>query len=243
MGKVKEERTEELYKLYILIVGAVASGKTTLALNLAKAFRNCFYFDKDDLGMLSEVVFECAGWEYDRHGDRFKEHVRDPEYDVSERITLNGLRFSDCVVYNAPYTGEISREASGEDSKRLCALYDAVHARGGKLMIVFVESDRKTVKAHLVKRGKEDPEAYKRDKYIYDDLDSFVDTQNLKAPEPGAIRHTDSLFVFDSRRPEASFSGLLQALSVETGTEYDAGIDQQLRLPQKTNKPTENRGG
>lgn len=230
MGIVADKYMTLSDKLYIIIVGAVASGKTTLALNLAKAFRNCFYFDKDGLGKLSEVVFTCSGNKYDRHGDYFKQFVRDPEYDVSETITLNGLRFSDCVIYNAPYTGEISKEASGGESNRLRKLQEAVHARGGRLLLVFVEGDRETVKAHLIKRGKEDPEAYKRDKYIYDDLDAFIDTQNLKAPAPGAIRHADALFAFDSKRPKESFDKLLQTLSVGNDMEYNTDINRQCQF-------------
>ena len=230
MDIVKENHTKELQKLYIIIVGAVAAGKTTLAMNLAKAFRDCFYYDKDDLGALSEAAFKCGGETYDRHGEYFKAHVRNPEYDVSEAVTVKGLFFCDCVIYNAPYTGEISKEASGGESNRLRKLQEAVHARGGKLLLVFVEADRETVKAHLIKRGAEDPEAYKRDRYIYDDLDAFIDTQNLKAPAPGDIRHADALFAFDSKRPKESFDKLLQMLSVETDVEYNSEINQKLRF-------------
>lgn len=211
-------------KLYIIIVGAVASGKTTLAMNLAKAFGSCFYFDKDDLCPLSAAAFVCGGRENDRHCDYFRQYVRDPEYDASERITLLGLRYADRVVYNAPYTGEIAVEAGGGESARLRDLYNAVHAAGGRLIFVFVESDRETVKAHLLRRREVNPEAYKRDVFIYDDLDGFVNTQNLRAPAPGAIRHADALFTFDSRRPREAFRALLRAFGLAGDIEYNVDI-------------------
>lgn len=79
-------------KLYIVITGAIASGKTTLALNLAKAIPNCFYLDKDDLGPMAEKIFEVGKEEtYDRQSQFFRDHVRDVEYDVAEIMGLRGL--------------------------------------------------------------------------------------------------------------------------------------------------------
>ena len=216
-------------KNYIIIAGAVASGKTTLAKNLSVAYGDCFYFDKDDLGALSEVPFKIVGEKYDRHGDYFKRYVRDPEYDVSERITLKGLSFTHCVIQNAPYTGEIKTEADGGESERLHRLFDAVHAHGAKMLIVFVECDRETVRAHLIKRGKESPDAFKRDRYIYDDIDAFLDTQNLTVPPPGAVRHTDALFAFDAKDPKASFRKLKAYLGIESDMEYDPEIREAIR--------------
>ena len=216
-------------KYYIIIAGAVASGKTTLAKNLSVAYGDCFYFDKDDLGALSEVPFRIAGEKYDRHGEFFKKHVRDPEYDVSERVTLKALSFTHCVIQNAPYTGEIKTEAGGGESERLRKLFDAVHEHGAKMLIVFVECDRETVRAHLIKRGKESPDAFKRDRYIYDDIDQFLDSQNLIAPPAGTICHTDALFAFDATDAKGSFRKLKAYLGIESDMEYDPEIREAIR--------------
>lgn len=229
MKEMTENNVLNWNKYYIIIAGAVASGKTTLAKNLSVAYGDCFYFDKDDLGALSEVPFKCVGEKYDRHGDFFKKHVRDPEYDVSERVTLKGLSFTHCVIQNAPYTGEIKTEAAGGESERLRKLFDAVHEHSAKMLIVFVESDPETVKAHLLKRAKESPDAYKRDRYIYNDLDQFVSTQNLIAPPQGAVRHTDALFAFDARDPKTSFRKLKAYLGIESDMEYDPEIREAIK--------------
>lgn len=229
MNKMQENKIKDAEKLYIIIAGAVASGKTTLAKNIARAFGDCFYYDKDDLGELSKAAFACGHRKYDRHGKYFKKRVRNPEYDASEKITLKGLWFSNHVIQNAPYTGEIGKEAKGGESKRLRDLQDAVHKRGAKMLIVFVHCDRKTVKEHLIKRGKEDPFAYERDRYIYKDLDAFLDTQNLFAPGPDSIKHTDALFAFDAKTPVESFRELMEYLGLDSNSTYDPAIGKKLR--------------
>lgn len=213
-----KEKIKTAKKLYIIIAGAIASGKTTLALNLAQAIPDCFYLDKDDLGPMAEKIFEVGHEEtYDRQSAFFREHVRDVEYEVAELMALRGFLFARTVIVNTPYTGEIRDEFSGKRSERLRHLHDQISARDGELMIVYMDIDRKTISERLEKRKQEDPAAAKRTPKIYDNVENFLDTQNLSVPENASVPDADHFFVFHASDPERSFNELKCALNI-TGT-------------------------
>lgn len=213
-------------KLYIIIAGAIAAGKTTLALNLARAIPNCFYLDKDDLGPMAEKIFE-VGKEtpYDRQSQFFRDHVRDVEYVVTEIMALRGLLFNDCVIVNTPYTGEIREELfEGGQSKTLCQLREQVQARGGELMVIYIDIDRETAKYRLLKRKAEDPAAAVRTPKVYNDIDAFLDKQNLNLPQGATVTDADRFFVFHAAQPEQSFEELKHVLNITGCSVYNTEI-------------------
>lgn len=219
------EKNAAARKLYIIITGAISAGKTTLALNLARAIPNCAYFDKDDLGPMAEKIFEVGQEQvYDRQSTFFKTHVRDIEYDVTEIMGLRGLLFDDHVIVNTPYSSEIRQEFSGKESKRLHRLQEEVHARGGELMIVYIDIDRETAKERLLKRKAEDPAAANRTPNVYRDIDSFLDTQNLGVPQNASVSDADRFFVFDARNSERSFEELKREMNIVSSASYNPDI-------------------
>ena len=199
---MRECSIKENAKLYIIITGAIASGKTTLALNLARAVPNCFYLDKDDLGPMAEKIFEVGREEtYDRQSDFFRRHVRDVEYDVAEIMGLRGLLFNQHVIINTPYTGEIRHEFSGRQSNRLRRLHDQVRRRGGELMVIYID-------------------------HIYENIEAFLDKQNLSIPEDASVLNADHFFVYHAADPETSYAELMDAMHIRTHTAYDPEISQ-----------------
>ena len=214
-------------KLYIVVAGAIASGKTTLALNLARLFKDCFYFDKDDLGpMAEEIFFVGEQEEYDRQSDFFKTYVRDVEYVVAETAGLRGFLFNDHVIINTPYTSEIRTEFDGKESKGFKALCEEVHARGGRLMVIYIDIDRALVKERLEKRRREDPNATLRTPRVYEDIDKFLDGQNLSVKEGETVRSADYFFVFRAANPPQSFEELKAYMNV-SGDPYNETISRE----------------
>ena len=102
--------TKKFKKRFIIVSGPVGSGKTTLALNIAKNSGNCYYFDKDDLVPTSMATFRAVdklvpegvdiGYDRseialcDRHSQFFKDFIRNPEYDSTRDVRIKGLQFS-----------------------------------------------------------------------------------------------------------------------------------------------------
>lgn len=225
MQHVNETKIKAESKLYIIITGAIASGKTTLALNLAEAIPNCFYLDKDDLGPMAEKIFEVGKEEsYDRQGQFFRKYVRDVEYDVAEIMGLRGLLFNQHVVINTPYTGEIRHEFSGRQSNRLRMLHEQVRERGGELMVIYIDIDKQTAMYRLNKRKNEDPAAALRTPHIYEDIEAFLDKQNLTVPENATVLNADHFFVYHAADPEKSYKQLLQSMHIRTDKAYDPEI-------------------
>ncbi len=225
--------------LYILITGAIASGKTTLWMNLSYILaellkRSPFAFDKDYLVGCTESGFAHAS-KYagkpikpDRQSQEFYDFYRNQEYLTTEKITLEcGLRFNPLVLCNAPYTSEIRREGKGEVDPNLRRLYEGVHKYNANLVTIFLSADRETVKRNLEKRQRDDPEAAARTPEIYDDIDRFLDGQNLTPPEH-PILSTDGFFVFDSADSDRSWHELLHFLHVPGDTAYDPDIIKHL---------------
>lgn len=224
---MRECSIKENAKLYIIITGAIASGKTTLALNLARAVPNCFYLDKDDLGPMAEKIFEVGQEEtYDRQSDFFRRHVRDVEYDVAEIMGLRGLLFNQHVIINTPYTGEIRHEFSGRQSNRLRRLHDQVRRRGGELMVIYIDIDKETAMYRLNKRKNEDPAAALRTPHIYENIEAFLDKQNLSIPEDASVLNADHFFVYHAADPETSYAELMDVMHIRTHTAYDPEISQ-----------------
>ena len=223
MRKKKEQAAK---KLYIIIAGAIAAGKTTLALNLARAIPNCFYLDKDDLGPMAEKIFE-VGKEtpYDRQSQFFRDYVRDVEYVVAEIMALRGLLFNDCVIVNTPYTGEIRQELfENGQSETLRELQEQVHARGGELMVIYIDIDRDTAKYRLLKRKEEDSAAATRTLKVYDDIDAFLDKQNLDLPQDATVINADHFYVFHAAHPEQYFQRLKRYLNIADNSVYNTEI-------------------
>ncbi|MCR5781963.1 MAG: hypothetical protein K6G90_04410 [Clostridia bacterium] len=215
-------------KLYIIIAGGIASGKTTLALNLASIIKNCFYIDKDDLGPMARKMFDLAYKDlYDRQGKFFRDHVRDVEYTVTQIMALRGFVFNDCVIVNTPYTGEICEEFSGKQSETLGKLRDEIHARGGELMVVFISIGREEAKNRLNRRKERDPEAAIRTPKVYENMDKFLDGQNLTVPEDAGLISADHFFVFDGMHSGESFEELKGYLGIEDNGRYDIDINKK----------------
>ncbi len=148
-------------KWLVLVTGGIASGKTTLSLNIA---RNAASFiktnaapgernspgviclDKDSLCPLSDVIAP------DRKSERFKELVRTPEYIITENYVIENLAYVDLGIINAPYTGELREEANG-GSVRLKGLSERLHQNGIGLFVVCIDIDGDTAEKQRLGRN------------------------------------------------------------------------------------------
>ena len=103
-------------------------------------------------------------------------------------------------------------------------LREQVRARGGELMVIYIDIDRETAKHRLLKRLKEDPAAAIRTPKVYNDIDAFLDEQNLLIPEGATITNADHFFVFHASQPEQSFEELKGYLNIANGNAYNTEI-------------------
>lgn len=201
-------------KTLLLVCGGVASGKTRLSKKIAAQHGNGVYFDKDDLGELSRVIFEAAKEPYARVGSFFNTYVRNPEYDVSDKIALSALRFNDFVLVNAPYTRELRNEEKVGDA-RFSKLKAELDKMDGKLVVIWIDVGRELVMSRLVNRYKTDEEAFFRDEAIFgrcpQDADEailyeyaakYVDGLNLAVPDLSKSKNVSELHVFDASRSD-----------------------------------------
>jgi len=231
-------------KRFIIVSGPVGSGKTTLALNIAKNSGNCYYFDKDDLVPTSCATFQAVdkllpkdletGYNRseialcDRHSKFFKDFIRNPEYDSSRDIIIKGVQFSNLVVVNAPYTSELKKEAAGD-----CPAFDTFHKFFEKedceFMVVFVHVNKDELRRRLLTRKAEDPQAALRDPNVYTDLDAYLEQENVEPPIKGeSTKNVDRFFVFDASTDElrdASYARLMNVLCIKDYAPYNRKIE------------------
>ena len=227
-------------KRFVIVSGPVCSGKTTLALNIAHNQGNCFYFDKDDLVVTSNVTFDAVNdmipedvpvdpvlrdalVKRDRHSDFFKKYIRNPEYASTRDILIKGLQFSNFVIVNAPFTSELKKEAAGN-----CPAFDEYRTFFDKenceFIVVFVHISKEELKRRLLNRLANDPKAAARDKNIYTNIDAYVEAENMEAPDFTHSKNVDRLFVFDANTDElrdASYARLMKELNIETFDPYN----------------------
>ena len=229
-------------KRFVIVSGPVCSGKTTLALNIAHNQKKCFYFDKDDLVITSNVTFDAVKdlvpesveipytrdslEKRDRHSDFFKDYIRNPEYDSTRDILIKGLQFNDFVIVNAPYSSELKKEAKGD-----CPAFDEFRRVFDKeeceFIVIFVHISREELKERLLHRLANDPQAAARDKNVYTDLDGYVAAEHMDPPDLTLGKNVDRLFVFDADTDElrdASYERLMKELGIENYDPYDRNI-------------------
>lgn len=130
------------------------------------------------------------------------------------------------MIINTPYTGEIRHEFTGRQSNRLRQLHEQVRERGGELMVIFIDIDKQTALFRLNKRKNEDPAAALRTPHIYNDIEGFLDRQNLTVPENATVPNADHFFVFHAADPETSYRELMRAMHIRTDKSYDPEISQ-----------------
>lgn len=181
-------------KRFLIVSGPVCSGKTTLAVNIARNAGNVFYFDKDDIVTTSKATFraayenanEAARAEYgkqmetfDRHGTFFKKYIRNPEYVTTRDAIIKGLQFNNFVIVNSPYTSELKKEAAGN-----CPAFDEMRTIFDKeeceFFVVFVHVPAPELKRRLLQRMIEDADARERDYMAYGPK-LLAEYQNYKA--------------------------------------------------------------
>lgn len=214
------------YKKWLLLVtGGIASGKTTLSLNIARNAANfiktdampgernapgVICLDKDSLCPLSDVIAP------DRKSERFKELVRTPEYIITENYAAENLAYVDLAIINAPYTGELREEANG-GSDRLKGLADTLHEKGIGLFVVCIDIDGNTAEKQRLSRNN------LRDINMagaYADGAKDVYT----VPDLSASENIDRYFVYRHSHAAEDFYALINELKALFGCDIPGGI-------------------
>lgn len=217
---------EKTYKKWlVLVTGGIASGKTTLSLNIARnaaAFikndcmageRNCpgcICLDKDSLCPLSDIIAP------DRKSERFKELVRTPEYIITENYVLENLSYVDLAIINAPYTGELREEANG-GSVRLKGLSDRLHEKGAGLFAVCIDIDGGAAEKQRLGRMN-DRDKNMEQAYINGAKDVY------EVPDLSRSKTVDKYFVFHHSDTQRDFESLINELKELFGCDIPGGI-------------------
>lgn len=216
--KIFSEKNIPAKKRVIIITGPCGAGKTTLALNLAKAAGNSFYFDKDDMVPVSNAAFVTAGEPIDRHSDFFRKYIRDSEYEALDLIIRNAVMFNDNVIINAPYGGEVKNEKTkAVGDKRISELQSFVNKYGADLIVIACVCDKEELYQRLKNRIKKDAAAKLRDGAAFSNdnaLREFVDAQDT-AGFTAKCPHIDFCINFNSDDSLSSFVKLCEYLNIE----------------------------
>lgn len=214
------------YKKWLLLVtGGIASGKTTLSLNIARNAANfikpdampgernapgVICLDKDSLCPLSDVIAP------DRKSERFKELVRTPEYIITENYAAENLAYVDLAIINAPYTGELREEANG-GSDRLKGLAETLHKKGIGLFVVCIDIDGSTAeKQRLGRMNLRDINM--AGAYANGTKDVYA------VPDLSRSENIDRWFIYHHAAAEEDLAALINELQALFGCELPGGM-------------------
>lgn len=226
ISELRVYRETNFPKRVIIVTGPVASGKTTVAKNSARNMSQPFYFDKDLLTDCTYPIFDFAKVKQDRHSVFFAENIRDVEYVSTNKIALEGLKYNDTVIINAPYTEEI-RSTGGKRFDAFCEFAGKIHEAGAELFVVYCFVTPDVMKKRIEDRNSP------RDAYIKN-IPNYCETHALPAPDLPEDTVIDRMFVFDSLDSEASFKMLSDVLGLADKFPFDPKIDEE----PKENKET-----
>lgn len=156
-----------------LVCGQPASGKTTLALTLAKKLTACLV----DIDAASEPIIQAAMMQIngnldDRDSPIFKSLFREPIHKTLFSIALSNLPINP-VVIAAPFTKE-QRNPNWISELRQALNLDA------DIFAIYLYCDSETLKSRLERRGNE------RDRAKLERWESY---QAYYQPEPPAFPH------------------------------------------------------
>lgn len=223
LSELKIYHNVNYHKKVIIVTGPVASGKTTVAKNCARNMNQPYYFDKDLLTDCTYPIFKIANVEKDRHSTFFSDNIRDAEYKSMNRIVLEGLKYNDNVIINAPYTKEL-RSIEGKQYEAFREFGEKIHAAGAELFIIYTYVTEDIMYTRVKKRASVSKEAYERDRYILNDP-SFCTKHALPAPTFPSDTVVDRLFVFDSADSKKSYEKLKKVLGLSDKFPFDPHID------------------
>lgn len=183
-------------KKLILVTSPPASGKTTLAMALAKALKETVYLDKDTLIPLSKKIFQVAGEPYDRSSDFFEKNIRDLEYQVILDFAFEAINYDSNVIINAPFSREI------RDKSYIEALRSRLKGLGAELCVIWVSCSIETSHERMLARNSE------RDLWKLSNWEEYIKTENYNAPD------IDGLLIYKNdteKDAKENFNILLQA--------------------------------
>lgn len=174
-------------KKLILVAAPPACGKNYVSELICNALRNIAYVDKDDLADLLRCSFALSGEQLDMDGEFYVKHLRPVEYATLLRISFSTLRFTNCVLVNAPFVKEV------RSIEYMRTLKERVASMGAELVVIWVTAPIEVCYERMKKRNAE------RDVLKLSTWQEYVKNIDYNAPytlqETNAV---DKLFIFDN---------------------------------------------
>lgn len=183
----------------IFLIGAAASGKSTIGKLLASEYHFC-YLDKDTVcNAFTGLLLESKGYSpHDRDGNAFYSDVVMPlEYRTLLDVANDNLKLGNSVVLDAPFLGYFAQTDFINDLRQK---YDWQHVRP---MVLQVTIDYDILKQRMLERSLE------RDAWKFENWETFV--QSLQAKK--CLWQDIEIRQYDNSPPEVDLNRLRRILA------------------------------
>lgn len=190
-------------KKLILVAAPPACGKNYVSELICRSLNNVAYFDKDDLSPLIRRSFELCRERVDMDGEFYLNNLRDAEYAALINLAFSSLRFSSCVIVNAPFLKEVY------DLEYMRGLKQKANRLDAELVLVWVSASDNTRFLRMKSRSSD------RDVYKLANWDEYVKKSNYGIPtDLTSHMSIDKLYVFDNDNENVAEGSLNNLLSL-----------------------------
>ncbi len=184
-------------KKLILVAAPPACGKNYVSDIICKAVGNIAYLDKDDFYALRNRFFTLCDEKVDVDGEFYSKNVRPFEYETLLDVAFSALRYSQFVLVNAPFLGEV------RDEKYMLGLKERANAMQAKLILIWVNTPVQICYDRMKKRNSNRD----ADKLLH--WDEYVKKINYSIPISLEEKNcVDKLIVFENENNESANSSL-----------------------------------
>ena len=190
-------------KKMILVGAPPACGKNYVSELICNSISDISYFDKDDLAPLIRRSFALANQDVNMDGSFYVDNLRDAEYETILNLAFSALRFSNCVLVNAPFIKE------ARDPAYMSKIKEKANEYGAHLILVWVSASSDVCYKRMKLRNSE------RDTKKLENWDEYFEKTNYSVPfsleSSGAV---DKVFEFNNEENESAAESLKDFLNL-----------------------------